>query len=451
MTTTRWMAALGVALALAVAVAGCKSEVVCPGGQTACGESCRALAVDAANCGACGHACAAGEVCSAGACSLCAATCTSARGCQGEVCLPDVEVACFTSDQVQGLAGDLQPAGAPVAVADGPISLAVLGGRTWVSHALSTPDLRGVPVLGGAAASLTLGGGDLEVIRAHAGSYGSTAGLLYVSNATSSSLVVVDPAGPAVRDEVNLQRDPSRAENPKGIAFVGDRAYVALYGDAAQASADWAHGQAIAVVDLPPGLCVAPPCAGVLARHLSLQGVAGAADAGALPYPSGAAAVGSRVFVALANLKLGGFGYFTDPAGPGKLLVVDTAAGDALSVVQLGACQNPGALAAAGTTVWVACGGAPFAATPVDSIVLPVDVSARTPVVGNPVPMPAFFVAGSVAICGGQGYVTDQFSGSVARFDPARVQATITADVCPVFPPPPDLGFAWASDVSCSP
>ncbi len=60
----------------------------CPSGQTDCGGTCVVTNNDPANCGACGNACAAGEVCSAGACSAtgcgpgttdCGGICTATR------------------------------------------------------------------------------------------------------------------------------------------------------------------------------------------------------------------------------------------------------------------------------------------------------------------------------------------------------------------------------------
>src|SRR6266446_5982250 len=43
--------------------------LACVGGTTACGDKCIELDVDPKNCGACGKACAAGEMCSAGKCA----------------------------------------------------------------------------------------------------------------------------------------------------------------------------------------------------------------------------------------------------------------------------------------------------------------------------------------------------------------------------------------------
>lgn len=434
----RWMVA---ALAAGVLTA-CKTEVVCPAGQTACGETCFSFQSDASNCGACGNVCKTGEVCSKGACSLCAAACTSTRGCVNEVCLPDVEVACFASGAVQALAADLTAVGPARTVDGGPISLAPLDGRTWVAHSYPSPTVRGVDLAGAVSPSVLLGGGDLEMIRAYAGAYGQSGGLLYVSDATSSSLVVVDPAKAvtdsthAVVDEVNLQRDPTIGENPKGIAFASGKAYVALYGDAF--NGDYAHGQAIAVVGLPAAACSSPPCASVL-KHISLSGVTGAADTGGLPFPSGAVAVGTKVYVALANLKLAN-GYYGTPAGPGKLLVIDTANADALSVVQLSGCTNPGAVTAPGSTVWVSCGSS--------NTVLPVDVSGTAPVTGTAID--SSVGSGGIAICNGMGYVTDLWSGDVVRFDPTGAHPLLKmAGVCPVYPP--TTGFAWAADVSCAP
>jgi stigma-specific protein Stig1 len=61
-----------VALALAAGLAGCSkaggSSQSCASGQTACGGECADLAASALHCGACGHGCATGFSCTAGAC-----------------------------------------------------------------------------------------------------------------------------------------------------------------------------------------------------------------------------------------------------------------------------------------------------------------------------------------------------------------------------------------------
>lgn len=425
------------ALTVVLAATGCgKSELVCSTGLSGCGGTCADLSKDTANCGGCGTVCPSGERCQAGACSTCAATCPSARGCVGGSCQPDLLVACFATDDVRPLALDLSASGPPRAVDDGPISLAVTGGRAFVSHALSTPTLVGFdPAQPPATDSrVTLGGGDLEVVRA-------ALGLLFVSDATAGNLVIVDPrsGAPAVADDVPLARSTGVFENPKGIAVVGQRVFVALYGSA-DATGSFASGQQIAVLTLPAASCSTPPCASVTSR-LSLDAPGEAYDPPGLPFPSYAVAAGSRVLVTLANLKAatGPFGtFFTDPAGPGRLAVVDTAALDALSFVSLGAgCTNPGAIALAGDAAWVACGGS--------SSLVRVDLSVSPPQVGPPVALPSGVGPGGLAFCGGWGYVGDQLSGRVVRFDPGGVRPQVAVEVCPV-----DL-FALAADVACAP
>jgi hypothetical protein len=61
-----------------VAAPACRKETTCSSDLTLCDGHCTALATDAANCGACGHACGAGESCNGGACSCDATTCLGA-------------------------------------------------------------------------------------------------------------------------------------------------------------------------------------------------------------------------------------------------------------------------------------------------------------------------------------------------------------------------------------
>ena len=60
------------------------SQQVCPTGQTRCGAVCVNLQSDPRNCGACGHACAVGQVCSAGMCQL---VCPTGQTRCGAVCV----------------------------------------------------------------------------------------------------------------------------------------------------------------------------------------------------------------------------------------------------------------------------------------------------------------------------------------------------------------------------
>jgi hypothetical protein len=150
-----------------------------------------------------------------------------------------------------------------------------------------------------------------------------------------------------------------------------------------------------------------------------------------------------KVYVALANLKRGAppfDAFYTDPAGPGRLAVVDPA-GDAVSYLTLpDGCQNAGGIGVHDGAVWVACGA--FGA----SALVRVDPASGAPGPLRPVNLLA---AGNLAFCGPWGYVTDQFSGEVLRFEAAAGAPgapDLTSVACPVA-----NGFAWAADVACTP
>jgi hypothetical protein len=342
----------------------------------------------------------------------------------GQACTAPVYVACFATDEVRGATRDLQPAGVAQPVGKGPIALAVNGDQLWVSHALGAAEVDEI-VGGGAPAKVTVAGGDLEYLRVHQGR-------VYLSNASIGTVTVLDAATRAVVDEVSMAGGGSSFPNPRNIDFVGNRAYVALPGPSDTSAT--AAGQEIAVVDFSttPGRIV---------KRISMQGLA--TDPGGLPFPYRLVAAGTKVYVALANLKLGTgslSGFYTDPAGDGRLAVIDTAAGDAISLVDLGAgCKNPGGIALDGSTLWIACAS---------GAVLPVRITVGSPVVDAAVPTPAALVPGNVAVCRGTGYVTDQFSGTVVRFDTAAKKVTGSAAICPT---DATAGFTLAADVACQP
>ena len=66
-----------VPLLLALGLA-CHKEKTCTSDLRLCNDRCTSLATDPANCGACGHSCAAGESCNGGACSCDATACSGA-------------------------------------------------------------------------------------------------------------------------------------------------------------------------------------------------------------------------------------------------------------------------------------------------------------------------------------------------------------------------------------
>jgi len=209
------------------------------------------------------------------------------------------------------------------------------------------------------------------------------------------------------------------------------------------AGIDAVSGQAVEVLDasnLDACATRAPAGPHCLPRLATLDVRAGAdTAAGGLPLPGRSAVVGSKVYVAIANLKLGSFGYYTDPAGPGRHAVIDSA-DDSVGYLTLPAgCQNPGGIAAHGGALWVACGA--FGA----SGLVRVDPAGPT---AGPVRAVGVSAPGNVAFCGPWGFVTDQFSGNVLRFEPAAADLASDAGepVCPAA-----NGFAWAADVACSP
>jgi hypothetical protein len=478
--------------ALALALAACNEERTCPQGEALCGDVCTSLEIDSRNCGACGAACGAYQECDAGACvcgpgtvecggacvaltvspehcgacdvdcaagldgsrcatvdgvtackaacpapladcagacadlqsdrwscGACGHACQRGESCREGACKPDLYVACFATDDVRPANAALR-AGLARKAGDGPIAFATSAGRVFVAGSLSHSLLSFAPDLGDGR-EIPLQGDDFEALSAHGGR-------LFVSNAGPGTLVVFDPVTARVVDEVVL--GDGSGVNPRGVAFVGDRAYVALYGTNPSSG-----GQEIVAIDFS-GLvaCTTPPCGEVVGRISVLA----AAGADGLPFPSAVVARDTTVYVSLANLKLGQWGYYTDPAGNGKLAVIDGGQADAVSYVDLGpGCTNPGALALVGDVLWVACGGT--------GNLLPVDVSGASPAPGDAVPA-GVWAPGKLAFCGESGYVTDQWSGTVVRFDPSGVEASASAVLCPTS----EAGWAWAADVACA-
>jgi len=389
----------------------------CPERFTACGRSCVDLVADRFHCGACGNACAAGQACRDGACRS------------------DLWVACYATGEVIPVTADLAPAGDSRLTPAGPGSLAVLGGAVYSANGGSSASVSVIPLDPSLPQrDVTLEGWDLEHVGAHEN-------VVLASNAAIGSIVVLAPSGD-VLDELAMPRQQS-GPNPHGFAAAGSTVYVALYGSGP------GSGQSIAKVDLSalPACAAGAASCGTVGGEIDLLDVPGSADAPGLPFPSEAAAAGGRIYVTLANLAedvtpWGNF--YVKPSGNGKLAVVDPGAGDAVSIVDLPGCGNPGALALLGSTLWVSCGSFSYPDL-APSALVPVNLRASPPAVGAPLAIPAI-VPGKVAFCGGMGYVTDQASGAVVRFDPAAGTAEDPVVVCPQS----TFGWAWAADVACS-
>lgn len=402
---------IAAALLLATALSACKTEVVCTTEQVTCNGQCTSLASDPANCGACGRSCGSGESCSAGLC------------CQGSQCPPAVYAACFNGSAVQGATAAPVAVGAPVAVESGPISLAWRGTSLWVANSISnTLDRMKVSPAGLAAdgafptVAIPVTGpfSDLEFLA-------EWNGLLYVSNAAADQLLVIDPA--AAQPIVGAVALGSFAF-PQGMAFTGNKAYVALNGS----------GEVV-VVDL---------AARVVTRRIDLSALA---SPGGLALPSRLAVAGDRVYVTLWNLD-----FAFAPAGNGRLAVIDTttdALAPSVNPIDLGgSCLNPAGIAVLGGTAWVTCGFFPYTATSAADITgaafVPVDVSGAAPVVGSAAAAP-LAAPGALAFCNGVGFAADRFSGNVLRFDPAARTVTSRGLTCP----PSATGSSFVADVIC--
>ncbi len=415
---------------LFLAAAGCSEDLVCDSSKIACGGKCVALLTDPANCGACGVACAANERCNAGTCVLCG---------PGECAPPDAYVACYATLEVIPVTAGLD-AGAPRSTPSSPASLAILGAAVYSANGSPQASVSVIPLDASlpVRTPVTFTGSDLEHIAAHDN-------VLLVTNAATGTLVVLSPSGD-VLGEIPMPGQQS-GPNPHGFDAMDTTAYVALYGSGPDS------GQAIAKVDLsgiPTCAAASGPC-GSIAASIDLRATPGASDAPGLPFPSEVLMTGGKAYVTLANLTLGDnswdSAYYVKPAGNGKLAVITPGAPDTLVIVDLGAsCGNPGALALHGTNLWIACGSFSYS-TVAPSVLLPVDLSTSPPVPGVALAVPAI-IPGKLAFCGGIGYVTDQGSGQVVRFDPVARTVEEPVVICPTSAG--EFGWAWAADIVCT-
>ncbi|HEU4386112.1 MAG TPA: hypothetical protein VFR85_21685 [Anaeromyxobacteraceae bacterium] len=424
-----------------LALPSCSEELVCASDLVACRGACVSLATDPSHCGACDHACDAGQTCAASACVYgtaqnCGAlgrTCGTGERCVAGDCVADLYLACFDTDEVREATSALEPAGIPIATEAGPIAMARLGQSLFVADSLNNTvdELRFDPPAVRKVSTITIltqgqYGPDLEFLA-------SGNGLLYVSNAAANVLDVIDPAAGRVVDEIPL----GAGAFPAGIHLAGAKAYLALNGT-----------DEVAVVDVSASAtCLAPPC-GAVSKRIALP--ASLAGAGGRPMPARLAAVAGRLYLTLWNLKAD----FT-PAGNGRLAAIDLATDELVTAagffpIDLGSgCQNPADVAAQGQVLYVTCGFFPYGSpgTISGAGIVPVDVSTGAPVVGTG-PSLSASAPGPIAFCGGVGYAGDRASGAVLKYDPGTNTVTATQTLCP-----PRTGgtAAFVADVACGP
>ncbi len=520
----------------------CSKEKVCQSDQKLCGYTCTAVLTDAANCGACDHACDVGEVCSTGACvcpsprtdcsatgagscvdlsndpqncgacgascpgellcgqngsgqvgcvvscpsgqfdcnhacastatdfyncGACGRACGTNEHCQGGLCLADLYLACFNTSEVREASLALEPAGVPLGTDSGPTRMTWLGNDLFVANTSSNTisevrfDLPSVRSTSGASSIKLWSKGswiDLEFIENHAG-------LLYVSNASAGTVVVVDPASGAVVDEIPLGRPafPSDVPSPQGIAFVTqasaptDKAYVALNGmnqvavldvsgvpgcqpPSPAAPACGTEGSCDIGKTCVNGKCQPPPCGHIIER-IDVQPLA---SPNGQAQPARLLLRNSTLYVTLWNLDA-----FWQPAGSGRLAMIDTS-NDTVGLIDLGdACKNPADLALLGDVLYVTCGAFDYSTSPPTILgngILPIDLSGATPTVKALIPVGATEAPGRLAFCGGVGYAGDRNSGTVLRLDPASGQVNQRATLCPAA-----NGYAYVADLTCGP
>jgi len=443
--------ALALVLAAVAALASCTKEDVCPKDQLSCGGTCVAVRTDPAHCGTCGNVCGEGLSCSAG-------QCISTPSSVG------LFLACGNTDQIAQATGSLEAAGGVFTVGTRPVSLTWLDGSTlYSSNSLSgtVSELRlDLPVPGGVGVSRTFtvdatsAFPDLEYVAANGG-------LLYVSNASLTTLDVIDPGTGTVLAQTVLDLQNPFA-GPAGIAFANGKAYVAMN-----------FADSIAVLDVstcqpsPPacgagndcsahagtacvnGFCVATACAS-LRGHIALPSSLASTATG--PTPNRLLVSGSRMYVTLQNLDRTTQGFL--PAGEGRLAIVDLAtdtlvqdaAGAPLAVSLGSACQNPGGFALHGDTLWITCGfyDAFFTKARSGMAIVPVSVAAPTPIARDPIVLE--HTVAPAAICGGALYAGASDSGDLLRYDLGSGILT-SATLCPI----DSNGNAYVADLTCRP
>lgn len=309
-------------LLLALASACGEEAADCPAGESACGDSCVDIFTDPMNCGGCGNLCAAGELCIQGAC-----------GCPDglescEALIPDLFGLCFQAGQMVPLDKESgQRTGASLSGMEGPQTMAALDDDHIVvvgalDQTLRVVERRSMEVVG----SLTFAKDAGATSPNHVIVEGERA---FVVQSTTHELTVVDLSDPSA-PRVVYSVSTGEGSNPFIAAWAEGTIYVSLL-------------QTDSLLPVRIGSDDGEALEPILIEAEELEGV---------PNPSGVAAWGGKIFVALNNLDEN-----YAPAGNGRLWVYDRDE-ESQELIDLGEeCKNPGFVAADEEAIYVSCTG----------------------------------------------------------------------------------------------
>lgn len=378
----------------------------CTGTQTRCGSSCVQLQSDRDHCNACGNACAALEVCTAGACmcgpgstkcgTACVNTATSAQHCgacnnacensqtcHNGKCAYDLVAACFSSGQVVGLEAKSEFKGPLEPMGTGPQSMVALDDTLLTVDGIDRKVYQGrMASVGGHAFGrvglpVNTGSAPNQIIadRPYVYLVNSSTGSLQVLRSFGAALPDGGPTGDgglalATIAETTLGMNTF----PQGLVKLGTHLWIPLYGGFG--ATDALAGQKVVQVDVS-NPAVPYALTAVSLASIDLKPFDGGTPV-ARPYAITAHNTpdGGFIYVALNNLNPDTY----VPEGPGLIAKINPATATVVKVIDLGGttCLNPGWIVPVGTKLAVSCiGAAEYSGPPNFSLIRTVRAGVR--------------------------------------------------------------------------